>query len=99
MKSDGSMDMIKFNGEEMCGGMKGNVWKLQLAIVRSKRGSMTLQTLCPFIVSTSKITQVDEVQKLLGELLMGAMLKVSHLKAKKSKLLEKLIGMKFNVYT
>jgi hypothetical protein len=52
---------------------------------------------CLFIVSTSKITQMDEVHKLLGELLIGAMLKVSHLKVEKVKLLEKLIGMKFDV--
>jgi hypothetical protein len=52
---------------------------------------------CPFTVSTSKITQLDEVHKLLGELLKSAMLKVSHSETKKAKLLEKLIGMKFNV--
>ncbi len=53
MKSDGSMDMIEFSGGEMCGGVKGNVWKSQLTIVRSKKGSVTLQTLYLFIVSTS----------------------------------------------
>jgi hypothetical protein len=60
MKSGGSMDMIEFNGGDMCGGVKGNVWKSQLAIVRSKRGSKSLRMLCPFIVSTLEITQVDK---------------------------------------
>jgi len=27
MKSGGSMDMIKLSGGEMCGGVKGDVWK------------------------------------------------------------------------
>jgi hypothetical protein len=42
MKSGGSMDTIEFSGGEMCGGVKCNVWKSQLAIVRSKKGSETL---------------------------------------------------------
>jgi hypothetical protein len=73
--------------------VKGNVWKSQLTIVKSEKGFGTLQILCPFIVSTSKFTQIDEVHKLLGELLKGAMLKVSHLEAKKVNM----IGMKFNM--
>jgi hypothetical protein len=28
MKNGGSMDMIEFNGIEMCGGVKRDVWKL-----------------------------------------------------------------------
>ncbi len=40
---------------------------------------------------------MDEIHKLLGELVKNAMWKMSHLKAMKAKLLEKLIGMKFNV--
>jgi hypothetical protein len=97
MKSGGSMDMIEFSGGEMCGGVKGDVWKSQLTTVKSERGFKALQMFCPFIVSTSKITQLDEVHKLLGELLKSAMFKVSHLEIEKTKLLEKLIGMKFNV--
>jgi hemerythrin len=53
--------------------------------------------LCPFINSSLKITQVDEVHKLLGELLNSAMLKMSHLEVEKTKLSRKLIGMRFNV--
>ncbi len=91
------MNTIGFNGREMCGGVKSNVWKLQLTIVRSERGFETLQALYPFIVSSLEITQVDEVHELLGELLNGAILKMSHLEAEKSKVLKKLISMKFNV--
>lgn len=40
---------------------------------------------------------MDEIHKLLGELVKNAMWKMSHLKATKAKLLKKLIGMKFNV--
>jgi hypothetical protein len=40
---------------------------------------------------------VDEIHKLLGELLKSAMLKMSHLEAMKAKLSKRLIGMKFNV--
>jgi hypothetical protein len=65
--------------------------------MRSKRGSETLQTLCPFIVLTLEVTRVDEVHKLFGELLKSAMLKVSHLEDEKTKFSKKLIGMKFNV--
>jgi hypothetical protein len=32
MKSGGSMDMMEFSGREMCGGVKGNVWKSQLTM-------------------------------------------------------------------
>ncbi len=53
--------------------------------------------LCPFTNSSLKITQVDEVHKLLGELLKNAMLKVSHLEVEKAKLSRKLIGVRFNV--
>jgi hypothetical protein len=53
--------------------------------MRSKRGSETLQTLCPFIVLTLEVTRVDEVHKLFGELLKSAMLKVSHLEDEKTK--------------
>jgi hypothetical protein len=94
MKSGGSMDMIEFNRAEMCGGVKNDVWKSQITIVRSKRGFETMQVFCPFIVSIFKITQVDEIHKLFDELLKNAMLKMSHLEAILSK---KLIGMKFNV--
>jgi hypothetical protein len=48
---------------------------------------------CPFTGSTSEITQLDEVHKLLGELFKSAMLKVSHLEAEKTKILEKLISI------
>jgi hypothetical protein len=40
---------------------------------------------------------VDEIHKLLGELLKSAMLKMSHLEAVKAKLSKNLIGMKFNM--
>jgi hypothetical protein len=52
MKSGGSMDMIEFNGVEMCGGVKSDVWKSRFAIVRSKKGFETMQACCHFIVST-----------------------------------------------
>ncbi len=97
MKSGGSMDMIELSVGKMCGGVKGDVWKSWLTIVKLERGFKALQMFCPFTISTSKITQLDEVHKLLGELLKNAMLKVSHLETEKTKLLEKPIGMKFNV--
>jgi len=40
---------------------------------------------------------VDEIHKLLGELLKSAMLKMSHLEVVKAKLSKNLIGMKFNM--
>ncbi len=40
---------------------------------------------------------MDEVHKLLGELLNSAMLKMSHLEVEKAKLSRKLIGVRFNV--
>ncbi len=61
--------------------------------MRSNRGSEALQVFCPFTGSTSEITQLDEVHKLLGELFKSAMLKVSHLEAEKTKILEKLISI------
>lgn len=52
---------------------------------------------CPFVVSSLKISQVDEVHKLLGEFLKKVMLKVSHFEVEIAKLSKKLIGMKLNV--
>lgn len=38
LKSGGSKDMIESSGGEMCGGMKGNVWKLQFITVKLEKG-------------------------------------------------------------
>ncbi len=51
--------------------------------VRLERGFKALQVFCPFNGSTSKITQLDEIHNLLGELLKNAMLKMSHLEVEK----------------
>jgi hypothetical protein len=40
---------------------------------------------------------MDEIHKLLGEVLKSAMLKMSHLEVMKAKLSKKLFGMKFNM--